>query len=153
MTQNDTLKKKPSKFLFDMHDFGDVEPIEKPEEIEPPPPVFSEKELETARKESYQSGKNDGLAEAANSREKFVSGLLETISKDFDALYKQEAARARIYEQEANEAKRRGHHGEAIKKFNLAYRDALELVNLGEDYMEKARELKDKEEECRRKDV
>ena len=56
-----------------------------------------------------------------------------------------------IYEQEAKEAERRGHFEEAVDKFSKAYKDALEIVNLGEDYLKEAASLKNNEERCRRK--
>lgn len=88
------------KFFFDQNCFDD-DYVEEIIEEEPPPPVFSEEELAAARKEGYEHGKKDGLAEAAASREKHVAGLLETISRHFKTLFDAEQQRARQYEGEA----------------------------------------------------
>lgn len=95
---------KPRKFFFDVNNFNDdyEEPVE--EELPPPPPpppTFSEEELEAARKDGYERGKKDGLAEAEASRQKFVSTLLETISKNFVTLFNAERERESRYEAEA----------------------------------------------------
>jgi flagellar assembly protein FliH len=97
---DDILTAKPKKFFFDVNNFNDdyEEPVE---EVIPPPPTFSEAELEAARKESYDRGKKDGLAEAQASREKFVSGILETISKNFATLFNAEQERESRYETES----------------------------------------------------
>jgi len=89
---------KARKFFFDQNDFND-DFVPEPEV--PPPPVFSEQELEAARKESYQQGKNDGLAEAAASREKKIADLLQKVTQNFSMLFSAEQERARQYEAEA----------------------------------------------------
>jgi flagellar assembly protein FliH len=101
MAKNDNHHVRPKKFLFDVNNFNDDVEEEIIEEAPPPPPTFSEAELEAARKRGYDEGKRDGLAEATASREKFVSGILETISKSFTALFADEHKRNALYENES----------------------------------------------------
>lgn len=98
--KDDTLTAKPRKFFFDVNNFND-DFEEVVEEVIPPPPTFSEAEVEAARKDGYDRGKRDGLAEAQASREKFVATLLETISKSFATLFNAERERETKYETEA----------------------------------------------------
>ena len=91
---------KAQKFLFDQNCFDDGY-VEEPEFVEPPPPTFSEAELEAAKQEFYARGKKDGLEEARISREKFVADLMQKISRDFATLFAAESARASLYEAEA----------------------------------------------------
>lgn len=97
MAEQDTLP-KARRFFFDQNNFND-DFVPEPEI--PPPPVFSEQELEAARKEAYQQGKNDGLAEAAASREKKIADLLQKVTQNFSMLFAAEQERARQYEAEA----------------------------------------------------
>lgn len=102
MAKNDTYNVKARKFLFDRNNFDDdVEDEVVTEELPPPPPTYSEAELEAARKRGYEDGKRDGIAEATASRERFVSGILEAISKSFTALFDEEKNRNDLYENEA----------------------------------------------------
>ena len=100
MADQDTLLKKPKKFLFDMHSFDDKHQDEE-EELEPPPPMFSEDELAAAKESAFAHGKREGLAQAAASREKHVSVIIENISSNFSRLFQQEDARMITYEEEA----------------------------------------------------
>lgn len=99
MAEQDTLS-KARKFLFDQNCFDDGY-VEEPEFVEPPPPMFSEAELEATKQEFYARGKKDGLEEARVSREKFVADLMQKISRDFTTLFAAESARAAQYEAEA----------------------------------------------------
>jgi len=99
MPGKETLSKS-RKFLFDQNCFDD-DYVEEPEFVEPPPPVFSEEELETARKDSYAQGKKDGLEEARVSREKFVSELIQKIQREFKTLFAAESERAALFETES----------------------------------------------------
>ena len=100
MTTNHKPLPKAKKFLFDQNCFDD-DYVEEPEFVEPPPPTFSEAELDAARQEGYARGKRDGLEEARISREKFVGDLVQKISRDFSTLFAAESARAAQYEAEA----------------------------------------------------
>lgn len=97
MAEQDALP-KARRFFFDQNNFND-DFVPDPEV--PPPPVFSEQELEAARKESYRQGKDNGLAEAAASREKKVADLLQKVTQNFSTLFAAEQARAAQYEAEA----------------------------------------------------
>ena len=94
---HDTLTPpRTKKFLFDANnfdapDYGD----------EPPPPVYSQEELATARQDAYDQGKRDGIAEAHGSFEKQTADLLMAIRDHFSILFDEEDRRARTFEKEA----------------------------------------------------
>lgn len=99
MGKQDTLPKSaPKKFLFDQHNFDEGYV---PEPEIPPPPVYSQEELDAAQKSSYDRGKKDGLAEAHASFEKRATDLLDKIMQNFKTLFAAEEQRARLYESES----------------------------------------------------
>lgn len=101
MAKQDTLPpRKSQKFFFDTNNFdeGNEEVIE---EEEPPPPVFSESELAAAKEEAYTKGKQDGLDEAARSRETHIESILKNIETGLPSLLEQEDRRIALYEHEA----------------------------------------------------
>jgi flagellar assembly protein FliH len=57
--------------------------------------------VEAARREGFDKGKREGLAEAQASREKFIASLVDTIAKSFTTLFDAEHQRAHRYESEA----------------------------------------------------
>lgn len=87
------------KFLFDVHNFD--EPDKPDVEEAPPPPVFSEDELNAARRESHMQGKKDGHAEAQASFEKQVMDMLGNIREQFKILFDEEDRRNRLFEKES----------------------------------------------------
>lgn len=91
---------KIRKYMFDLNVF-DENYVEEVEPEIPPPPTFSEAELEAARAESFAAGKREGLAEAKAARELYVAKVLETISQSLPKLFSAEAAREKTYEREA----------------------------------------------------
>lgn len=93
--------RKSKKFFFDTHNFDEDEPEIIEEETPPPPPVFSEEEMEAARQDAFEKGRQQGLDEAAQSREKHVTALLETIKEEIPSLLAQEDRRIALYEREA----------------------------------------------------
>jgi len=101
MKGQNTIKHSVKKFLFDTHNFDDE--IEDEEIIaeEPPPPTFSEAELEQARSTALEEGRKAGLAEAEAAREKYIAGQLERIAGDFSTLLGAEKHRADLFEAEA----------------------------------------------------
>lgn len=101
MAKQDTLPPKPKKFFFDVHNFDEDETEIEEEEVEPPPPVFSEEELENARQKAFEEGRQQGLGEAAQSREKHVTSLIENIKSTLPYLIEQEDRRISLYEREA----------------------------------------------------
>ncbi len=80
------------KFLFDVNNF-DIR-------TEDEAPVFSGDQLEAARREAYEQGKRDGLAEAKALREKHVADLLGNIKQNFIGLFNAEQKRTGQYEAE-----------------------------------------------------
>lgn len=95
---------KTEKFLFNQHIFDEPD-IEEDEFEEPPPPTFSEEELETVRSktesEAYSRGKADGLAESKASRDQMVAQIMQNIAQDTSILFANEETRDQIFEREA----------------------------------------------------
>jgi flagellar assembly protein FliH len=91
MAEQDTVPPM-RKFLFDVNNF-DIRTEEEP-------PVFSGDQVEGARRDAYEQGKQDGLAEAKGLREKHVADLLGAIKQNFTALFAAETKRAGQYEAE-----------------------------------------------------
>jgi hypothetical protein len=89
------------KFLFDQNIFDEHGNIEGFPEGEDAPVLFSEAELEAAKKEAFERGRAQAAQEATDSREHKLSVVLETLSKDMRALFAQETAREKLYEREA----------------------------------------------------
>ncbi|MCB9982331.1 MAG: hypothetical protein H6861_01480 [Rhodospirillales bacterium] len=91
------------KFFFDVNIFDEYGNIESEliEDEEPPVPVFSEAELEAAKKAAFKNGHEQATVEAKNSRAQNLASVLEALSKDMATLFAQEAARAKLYEHEA----------------------------------------------------
>lgn len=87
------------KFLFNVHCFDDV-PVKEAEE-EPPPPTYTEAELENAKKDSFTAGYEKALQESKDSRAQQLKSIMEKISEDVGILFTQESQRAQLYEQEA----------------------------------------------------
>ena len=60
------------------------------EEIEPPPPTFSEDELEAAKAVSFTQGKSEGIQEERAKRDQELTCHLGTISQQFQTLFANE---------------------------------------------------------------
>ena len=81
------------KFTFDLDFDAPEEPetpeIEEIEEEEPEiiVPSFSEEELEQARAESFEAGKEEGRKEAANATEQRLLEVLESASEQLNSIY------------------------------------------------------------------
>jgi flagellar assembly protein FliH len=67
---------------------------------EPPPPSFSEQELETAKLRAIADGKTQGLKEAEGSQLKLTAQILDRIQKELMQLSAAEAQREKMFEQE-----------------------------------------------------
>jgi flagellar assembly protein FliH len=67
----------------------------------PPPPTFSESELEQAKKQSFEQGRQQGLKESANSRDQQIAAIMGVISHHLIDMFAQERKREKIYEAEA----------------------------------------------------
>ena len=98
MSDHTKLKNKPQKFLFDTNNFSEPD---KDAEEEIIVPTFSEEELESAKRSSFEQGRAQGLKEAEESRGKFVSALLENVTVDLKSLFASEEERDKRYEYEA----------------------------------------------------
>lgn len=100
------MSDQSKKFLFDVHNFDAPEEPEEiieeiVEDLPPPPPTFSESELEAAQAVSFSKGKQEGLSEERESRGQFVAGVLDQINNSFTTLFANEIYREKTYEQEA----------------------------------------------------
>jgi flagellar assembly protein FliH len=94
------------KFLFDLNKFDvpdDDEPdiVEEEIEVEPPPPMFSEDELEAAKVMAQAAGRSEGLREERAKREQFIAETLQKISDSFETLFAAETYREKQYEEES----------------------------------------------------
>ncbi|MCB1562872.1 MAG: hypothetical protein KDJ75_04790 [Alphaproteobacteria bacterium] len=92
--------KNGEKFLFNVHCF-DEDFVKEVEEEIPPPPMFSQEELEAARHAAFTKGHAQALEEAKASRGQHLATVLETLSNDLAHLCSQEERREKLYEQEA----------------------------------------------------
>ena len=61
-------------------------------EAEPPPPTFSEAELETARAEGLAAGREAGRQEALQSCEQRTSDLIASVTQQLDQLVAERTA-------------------------------------------------------------
>ena len=103
---NKDMPDNKEKFFFDIHKFDEDEDALTEEQIE-----FLEKEaemtrshqeqLEIVRKEAYESGKKDGIAETLLGLEQKIVVLLEEARGEFLKLQSQEHIRETRYEREA----------------------------------------------------
>ncbi len=99
-------KNKNNKFLFDLNNFDqpEVEEIIVDEEeidVEPPPPTFSEDDLEASKAVAHATGRNEGMLEEREKREQFISDTLKTIAENFSSLFAAEIYRERQFEEES----------------------------------------------------
>lgn len=95
-----------NKFLFDLNKFDEPDEPEIVEEIieeeaVPPPPTFSEDELEAAKEIAHTQGKSEGIQEERAKREQELTILLGIISENFSSLFANETYRENAYEHEA----------------------------------------------------
>lgn len=95
-----------NKFLFDLNKFDEpdepeIEEVLIEEEIEPPPPTFSEDELEAAKAVAFTKGKSEGIQEERAKREQELTDILGAISENFSTIFASEVYREKAYEQEA----------------------------------------------------
>lgn len=94
-----------NKFLFDLNNFDAPNKeeviIEEEVYVEPPPPMFSEDELEAAKAVAHATGRNEGMLEERSRREQQISNSLKAISESFSTLFAAEIFRDRQYEEEA----------------------------------------------------
>ena len=94
----DTKAEQNRRFFLDLPDF-DAPP--EPEETEPPPPTFSEAELEAARKKAYENGYKKGEEDTRAQREDYIAAQLGITGEQFATLFAAEDMRARLYEKES----------------------------------------------------
>lgn len=97
---------KNNKFLFNLHNFdAPGQAVEKVVEedvyVEPPPPSFSQEDIDIAKATAQANGFSEGLREERISREQKISDLLRDIADNFSSLFAAEKYRERQYEEEA----------------------------------------------------
>lgn len=86
-----------NKFLFDLNNFDEPDGPSEEELI----PTFSEEELEAARQDGYNQGKQDGIAQEKASREQIVAEIIGQIRQTYQTLLTAEAMREQQYEEES----------------------------------------------------
>ena len=92
------------KFFFDQNVFDEdhiEEDLLEPEE--PPPPTFTEAEIEAAKNAAFRRGQTQGIEEEKNSREQHLASAMDVLAKNMAMLFAQEQAREAVYEREAVE--------------------------------------------------
>lgn len=96
---------KKNKFLFDINNFDlppeDENVIEEEIPYVPPPPVFSEDEMEAAKAIAHSQGVNEGRFEEKQRREEEVANTLNNIALNFSSLFAAEIYREKQYEEES----------------------------------------------------
>lgn len=99
----ENVVKTEEKFLFHLNVFdaaGNL-PEENTSEIDPPPVVYSEAELESAKAKAFADGRLQAEQDAAASRARHLAAVMDAIVKETSALFAQEHLREKIYEREA----------------------------------------------------
>ncbi|MEM6811222.1 MAG: FliH/SctL family protein [Pseudomonadota bacterium] len=94
------------KFLFDLNNFDDpneVEEviIEEEIEVEPPPPTFSEDEMEAAKAIAESKGRQAGIEEEKSKRAEYVAQLVQKMTENFETLFAAESYREKQYEEDS----------------------------------------------------
>jgi flagellar assembly protein FliH len=98
MADSDTRPRKHQKFLFDVNNFDDPDPVDP--DLPPPPPTFSEAELAGAKASEHERGRQAGHTAEKAARETIVAGLIKTIADHFTKLFDAEKQRADQFEGE-----------------------------------------------------
>ncbi len=68
--------------------------------IEPPPPVFTEDDLEAAKAIAHNQGKAEGQRDEHAKREQYLADNLKNIAENFETLFAAELYREKQYEEE-----------------------------------------------------
>lgn len=95
---------KPKKFLFNTRDFSEQGmEIERKASLNtpPPPPSFSEAELDDARREGHRNGYNEATREHKESLERKAMQVMEEISRQLQNMITSESFRQARYEHDA----------------------------------------------------
>lgn len=95
---------KASKFLFNINNFDLLNKQEKEIDdidIEPPPPTFSEDDLEASKAVAHSQGRLEGIFEEKSKREQHIAEYLQKIGEEFSNIFAAEIYRERQYEEEA----------------------------------------------------
>jgi flagellar assembly protein FliH len=95
-----SLRTPGQKFFFDVNIF-DEGYIDPSIPVEPLPPVYSQQDLQSSQQQAFERGRQQGLKEAAESREQTVAQILGKIAHDMGRLFSAEDAREQLYEDEA----------------------------------------------------
>ena len=96
-----TSDPKNKKFLFDLHHF-DIEAEEEARRKKTPPaPTFSLENMEDARAEAFEKGKEDGLKAAKDSIKQRVELVVQSLAGNIAALETEETKRENNFEQKS----------------------------------------------------
>ncbi len=103
MTSETIEKKKPEKFLFGTHNFD--EPDEDDLDADPPPPTYSQEDLDAATRDAaakaHAKGREEAFAEAKASLDQQVANVLGAINQNIGRIIDAELTREKSYEQES----------------------------------------------------
>ena len=98
----DQVPDREEKFFFDQNIFDEHGNIESEieEDLEPPPPMFNEAELEAAKKAAFQEGHRKAKEASEASIEKHLTAVMDSVAENMAVLFASEAKREKIYERE-----------------------------------------------------
>jgi flagellar assembly protein FliH len=88
------------KYFFDLNNFDGTSAPEPEEDLPPPPPVFSEDELETEKKQSLEEGRIIGRQEEQQSRAQYIATQISELNTQILSLILSEQIREKKFEQE-----------------------------------------------------
>lgn len=94
--------KKGQKYFFDMHIFDEEDGAGTAgKEDAPPEPVYSRKDLEKAKTQAFEEGKQAGIREIQSAQERKIADILQDISQSLDRLIEAEHEREYRFERES----------------------------------------------------
>jgi flagellar assembly protein FliH len=87
------------KYLFDLYRFDTPTDDTPEEDAPPPPPVFNEEELGSAKDEAYRLGRQDGFRESEEGISREISTLLGILNSQLDDLLQAEKLRQERFQE------------------------------------------------------
>lgn len=97
---------KTEKYYFDLHIFDEPDADQPEEEAEPPPPTYTQEELDEAHRQGHSAGKQEGRDEAYSEIQASMTRTLEAMRSELQQIQAREQAREKAYEKESVELMR-----------------------------------------------